>query len=103
MHNFRFRCYLFIAAAHLPCTAATAQTVPEKVIYTYDENGRLTGSEVKVWPATNTKTAIGYDAAGNRAGYKVDGSANYSPPSSTQFVVGPLNEFTIIPIKRSDS
>ena len=94
---------VFISLAALSATApVSAQTQSS---YQYDALGRLVGSTNATGSST-VVTTIGYDAAGNRKVYTVNGApdgsgdpgSGASVPNVRRFIVIPLNGFTVIPI-----
>lgn len=63
--------------------------------YSYDALGRLTKTR-ETCPGRQVETSIIYDRAGNRTQLATAGAPGCARPN---FVVVPLNGFTIIPLK----
>lgn len=86
-----------LAAASALYWPGSPASAAETTTYRYDALGRLVAVNVSGGANSGLANNIGYDAAGNRTQYVVEGAKAAS--RSPKIIVLPLNGYTIIPLQ----
>jgi len=86
------------------CGGISSALAQETTTYTYDAKGRVTGTQRSGGPSSGATTTYTYDGADNRTNVTVtnspngsgNGSGNGASAPAMQYVVVPLNGYTLI-------